>query len=503
MIGLGVGIDYSLFILTRYRARASQGMQRDEAIARSVATAGSAVVFAGGTVTIALCSLALAGLPLVSALGYSAAVAVVVAVLAAITLLPAILAMLGSRIESLRVPLPKRASHDAEPHGWRRWATGVSGRPLPAVAFAVIVLALLALPVRQLQLGQADNGQLPKSTQTRQAYDLLTEGFGPGVNGPLLIAVELGSPAKPAEQAPVPGQSQAEAAELTSPASDPRLTGLESAIAKTKNVKEVSPAQVDKQGTAAVFTVIPATKPSGDSTETLVRDLRDTVIPKETKGQDVKAYVGGQTAAYIDLADRISDKLPSVIAIVVALSFVLLMLAFRSILVPTTAAIMNLLSVGAAYGIVTFVFQKGNGAELIGLEGATPIVSYVPLLMFAILFGLSMDYQVFLVGRVHEVNLDVQDNRKAVIEGLATSGRVITAAALIMVSVFMSFVLNGDPIVKQFGLGMAAAIAVDATIVRCLLVPAVMVLLGSANWWLPGWLDRLLPHIGLEEESVN
>jgi putative drug exporter of the RND superfamily len=533
MIGLGVGIDYSLFIITRYRARAAEGMERGEAIARSVATAGSAVVFAGGTVVIALCSLALANIPLVSALGYSAAVAVLVAVLASTTLLPAVLAMLGPRIESLAIPLPKSAAHDAEPHGWRRWAGEVARRPWPAAILAVAILALLAIPVLQLQLGQADNGQQPTSTQIRQAYDLLDEGFGPGVNGPFLIAVKLSPPAAPdqkklsqvqqqqaelnqeiqgyqaAGQAPPASLTQqqqqlaAEQQQLSSPASDPRLTSLEGDISKADGVKSVSPARVDKQGTAAVFTVIPTTAPSADSTEKLVRRLRDTVIPDATKGENVQAYVGGQTAGYIDLADRISDKLPSVIAIVVALSFLLLMLAFRSLLVPATAAVMNLLSVGAAYGIVTFVFQEGHGATLIGLEGSTPIVSYVPLLMFAILFGLSMDYQVFLVGRVSEVYQARPDNRHAVIEGLATSGRVITSAALIMVSVFLSFVLNGDPIVKEFGVGMAAAIAVDATVVRCLLVPAVMVLIGRGNWWLPGWLDRWLPHIGLEEESFE
>ncbi|MSO42499.1 MAG: MMPL family transporter [Solirubrobacterales bacterium] len=483
MIGLGVGIDYSLFIITRYRARALEGMERHEALARSVATAGSTVVFAGGTVVIALLSLALTGIPLVSALGYSAAVAVFIAVLAAITLLPSVLAMLGPKIEALRVPLPRRAAHDAEPHGWRRWANGVAERPWPAIAVALVLLVALAIPVLNLQLGQQDNGQLPESTQSRQSYDLLSEGFGPGANGPLLVAVQLGSAAK-------------------SGPNDPRLTGLEGAVAKTDGVKSVTPAKLDQAQTAAVFTVIPDTAPSADSTEKLVRKLRDTVIPDATKGEDVQAYVGGQTARYIDLADRISDKLPSVIAIVVALSILVLMLAFRSILVPLTSGLMNLLSVAAAYGIVTFVFQEGHGAALIGLEGPTPIVSYVPLLMFAILFGLSMDYQVFLVGRVSECYQDNPDNRKAVVEGLATSGRVITSAALIMVSVFLSFVLSGDPVVKQFGVGMAAAIAVDATIVRCLLVPAVMEVLGKANWWLPGWLDRLLPHIGLEEEML-
>ena len=263
----------------------------------------------------------------------------------------------------------------------------------------------------------------------------------------------------------------------------------------------MSPVDVDKSGTAAVFSAIPTTAPSAEATSNLIRDLRDTVIPGAVKGTQVTAYVGGTTAGYIDLADRIGDKLPSVILIVVALSFVLLMTAFRSILVPITAALMNLLSVAASYGVLTAVFEKGWGASLIGLGHPIPIVSFVPLLMFAILFGLSMDYQVFLVSRIDELYKKTGDNLNSVVDGLASSARVITSAAMIMVSVFLSFVINGDPTVKQFGVGLAVAIAVDATIVRCLLVPAVMVKLGKANWWFPAWLDRVLPRVGLESEE--
>jgi putative drug exporter of the RND superfamily len=548
MLGLGVGIDYALFIVTRHRGFIEQGHPAEEAAARAVATAGGAVVFAGGTVVIALCSLAVARIPIVSALGYSAAIVVLIAVITATTLLPALLAALGTRINSLRVPFLRTPPHDHRPHGWARWARGVGKRATGAMVLGVAILLVVAIPVLNLQFGQQDNGQLPKSTTTRQAYDLLTKGFGPGVNGPFLIAVDFkGSPAhsdnkqlnqveeqqKQAQQAAIdqtaqqleaqgvpPDEAQSEAEQqvasqpptkkenqasqqeafLKTSASDPRLVKLENKIGKTKGVKNVSPAKVDKSGDTAVFTVTPTTSPSADATEALVRTLRSPVIPEALKGTTLAAYVGGQTAGYIDLGDRISERLELVIATVIVLSFLLLLIAFRSIVVPLTAALMNLLSVGAAYGILTFVFQEGHGAKLIGLSGPIPIVSYVPLLMFAILFGLSMDYQVFLLTRVQEYYRKTKDNREAVIDGLAVSARVITSAALIMVCVYTSFILNGDPTVKQFGLGLAAAIAVDATVVRCLLVPAVMVLLGRANWWLPRWAERL-PHIGIEGEE--
>jgi RND superfamily putative drug exporter len=482
MLGLGVGIDYALFIVTRHRGFMEQGHDVAESAARAVATAGGAVLFAGGTVVIALVSLAVAKIPLVSALGYSAAVVVLIAVCAAITLLPAVLAILGRRIDSLRVPFLRQPAHDDRPHGWARWARAVGRRPWLAGGGAVLVLAALALPVLNLQLGQQDNGQMPKSTTTRQAYDLLTKGFGPGINGPFLIAVDFGKqPASSPE--------------------DKRLLTLEQTIGKTNGVAAVSPATLDESGGTAVFSVIPTTAPSGAATEDLVRKLRDSVIPGAVQGTTLNAYVGGQTAAYIDLADRISEKLPLVIAVVLLLSFLLLTIAFHSVVVPLTAGLMNLLSVGAAYGVLTFVFQEGHGASLIGLPGASPIVSFVPLLMFAILFGLSMDYQVFLLSRMQEHYRKTGDNHEAVVDGLAVSARVITSAALIMVAVYTSFILNGDPTVKQFGLGLAAAVAIDATIVRCLLVPATMVLLGDRNWWMPKWLDRIVPRVGIEGDE--
>jgi RND superfamily putative drug exporter len=542
MIGLGVGIDYALFIVTRHKQQLKAGMEMDESIARATATSGGAVVFAGFTVVIALCSLGIAGIPLVTALGFTAAIAVVVAVLAATTLLPAMLGALGPRIDSLRVQRGRNHPDDHEPHGWLRWAEGVSRRPWPSVIVSVLVLIALALPLRDLTLGQSDNGAMPKSTQVRKAYDGLTKGFGVGTNGPLLIAVSAGSPLKPdkAQLDKVEGQEQklkaqqqqivaeGEAAGLSSqeaqaqaqqqtasqqqkltvdrkkasnPASDPQLTKLENQIARTPDVQSVSPPTLDKRGTAAVFTAIAKSAPSSDRTVDLVNDLRDSVIPKALKGSDLTAYVGGQTAGYIDLADRISDKLPSMIAIVVGLSFLVLLLAFRSLLVPVKAAAMNLLSVAAAYGVVTAVFQKGWGAELIGLDHAIPIVSFVPLLMFAILFGLSMDYEVFLMSQVSEHYRQSGEPSKAVVDGLANTGRVITSAALIMVCVFASFVLNGNPVVKEFGVGLAVAIAIDSTLVRCLLVPAVMVLLRGRAWWMPGLLERTVPHISIEDDS--
>ena len=551
MIGLGVGIDYALFIVTRHRRGLHDGLDPDESVARACATSGSAVAFAGGTVVIALMSLRFADIPIVSALGYSAAIVVVVAVSVALTLLPTLLSLLGHRIESLPIGrLHKPEQRDHKSAFFERMARFVGRHPWSSGVVAVIIMIALALPALDMRLGQQDYGQFPESTTVRQAYDTLEEGFGPGVNGPFLIAVRFEPPAhndqkqldqleqqqkqqqqQATEQAneiaqqlvaegvpPDEAQQQAEAEVqpsqkqeqqydqqkqyLQSTASDPDLVHLEKQIGKAQGVKSVSQAKVSGNGKAAVFSAIPTTGPSAEATSDLVGRLRDDVIPPATKGTALTAYVGGSTAAYVDLADVIGDKLPQVIITVVALSFLLLVVAFRSILVPLTSAAMNLLSVAAAYGVLTAVFEKGWGVELIGLDHPIPIVSFVPLLMFAILFGLSMDYQVFLVSRIGERYLELdRDNHEAVVEGLATSARVITSAALIMVVVFSSFVLNGNPTVKQFGIGMAAAIAIDATVVRCLLVPSVMMLLGRSNWWLPGWMEKIIPRVGLETED--
>jgi putative drug exporter of the RND superfamily len=479
MIGLGVGIDYALFIVTRHKLQLADGMEVQESVARATATAGGAVVFAGFTVVIALCSLAAAGIPLVTTLGFTAAIAVVVAVLAAATLLPAMLGALGPRINSLRVQFGKTHPDEAEPHGWRRWARGVADRPWRSALAALAVLIVLAIPLLQLELGQNDLSALPKSTTARQAYDGLTRGFGPGVNGPLLIASEFESPAEAKKVLPI----------------------LEQKINAGHDVAGVSEPTLDKAGTVAVFTVISNSAPWADETVTLVEGLRDETIPAALTGTKAQSFVGGQTAGYIDLATQIGDKLPLMIGIVVGLSFIVLLLAFRSLLVPIKAAAMNLISVAAAYGVVTAVFQLGWGSSLIGLDHPIPIVSFVPLLMFAILFGLSMDYEVFLLTQMREHYRQTGDEKEAVIEGLANTGRVITSAAAIMVCVFTSFVLNGNPIVKEFGVGLAVAIAIDSTLVRCLLVPAIMVLLGKRAWWMPRWLARVVPHISIEGEE--
>jgi putative drug exporter of the RND superfamily len=550
MIGLGVGIDYALFIITRHQEQRRAGMDTYESIARSTATSGGAVVFAGTTVMVALLSLAVVGIPLVTTLGYTSAIVVLVAVAASITLLPAILGMVGDRIDRLALP-HRRKPKDDHPHGWERWARFVARRPLPCALVALVVLIALAVPTLDLYLGQQDNGALPTSTEARNAYDGMTAAFGVGANGPLLVSVDMSKqPAEPdqskldqlnkqesdqkaqanqkaqaqeqsleAKGVP-PAQAQAQVQpqldkhlkeisdkaasqrkELDQNASDPRLSKLRTDIEHAGDVKKVTPPLVNKEGTAAVLNVTPATAPSDEKTEQLVRRLRDDTIPAATKGANMTADVGGTTAGYIDLADEISGGLVLTIAVVVGLSFLLLLLAFRSIVIPLTAGLMNLVSIGAAFGVVTAVFEKGWGVNIVGLDSEVAIVSFVPLMMFAILFGLSMDYEVFLMTHIKEAWERTQDNRRAVIHGVAHTGRVITSAALIMVSVFFAFVINGDPTVKQFGVGMGVAVAVDATIVRCLLVPAVMTLLGRANWWFPHWLDRIVPNFSIEGDE--
>ncbi|HEV3320725.1 MAG TPA: MMPL family transporter [Solirubrobacteraceae bacterium] len=481
MIGLGVGIDYALFIVTRHFRGLGDGLDYDESIARAAATSGGAVFFAGSTVTIALVSLAVAGIPLVTTMGLMAGIAVVVAALAALTLLPAALAIAGPRINALRVRRPHRDLRPeaaTEQGAWAKWARVIARHPMIAGLAALAILIPLMIPLLSLQLGQQDTAALSTSTTARQAYDLLSKSFGPGVNGPLIVAVSLGSPAKNAE--------------------DPRLRTLQHDVATTPGVAAVTQVQVSSTGSTAYFNAIAATGPAEKATEELVERLRSSTIPKAEQGTNMHTDVGGSTAGYVDLAARISDKLPLQILVVIALSFVLLILAFRTVVIPAQAAIMNLLSIAAAYGVLTAIFQYGWLSGVIGLEGPVPVVSYVPLFMFAVLFGLSMDYEVFLVSQIEEHVNSGQDNRESVVSGLVTSARVITSAAFIMVFVFGSFVLNGDPTVKQFGVGLAVAVILDATVVRCLLVPALMLLMGRVNWWMPGWLGRIVPHTSIE-----
>ncbi len=545
MIGLGVGIDYALFIVTRHIRGLQDGLEMNESIARAVATSGGAVFFAGCTVTIALVSLAVAGIPLVTTMGLMAAVAVVVAVAAALTLLPAFLAILGPHINSLRIHHPPTAE-EAKKGLWAKLANDIAKRPVVTGLAALAILLPLSIPLLSLTLGQQDVAAFSSSTTARQAYDLIANKFGPGVNGPLLIAVKLGSPAQPASGSsssssassgkggsssassskntsgsngasgssssksassssgakPSSGTSSSSSSSSSSQsdprATDPRLQTLQKDVSKTAGVSTVSPMVIDKAGTTAYFSAVPKYNPASNDTTKIVDSLRHTAVPNAEKGTNMRAYVGGTTAAYEDLAAKISSKLPLQILVVIALSFILLIVAFRTAIVPAQAAVMNLLSIGASYGVLTAIFQYGWLSSIMGLSGAVPIVSYVPLFMFAILFGLSMDYEVFLVSQIEEHVHEGEDNRTSVISGLVTSARVITAAAAIMVFVFGSFLLNGNPTVKEFGVGLAVAVILDATVVRCLLVPALMILMGKANWWMPRWLDRAVPQFSIE-----
>ena len=490
MIGLGVGIDYALFILSRHRDNLEAGVPNEESIGRTNATAGQAVVVAGGTVVVAILGLQLAGIPFVAALGYSASIVVAVAVLVAITLLPALLGFAGPRVlakshrraahhaaESIEAGVVTDAETDGGHSGWVRWAHWVAYHPWRSATAATVVLLTLSIPVLDMRLGQADAGTDPTSTTHRQAYDLLADGFGDGFNGPLLLTIDLGD------------------------SSDPTvLDQIAADVDADPGVAAISSPEINRAGDTAIITAIPTTKPQDQATSDLVHRLRETTLPNATADSDATALVGGPTAGFIDQSDKISARLPWFIAAVVSLSFLLLMIVFRSILVPLKAALLNLLSIGAAYGVVVAVFQWGWGRSLIGLDEAVPIASFVPMMMFAILFGLSMDYEVFILSRIREEYHRGHSNIDSVVEGLGATAKVITAAALIMISVFLGFVASGDPVVKMMGVGLATAVAVDATIVRMILVPSTMALVGDPNWWLPKWLDRILPRLDIEGE---
>ncbi|MFE5539093.1 MMPL family transporter [Streptomyces sp. NPDC056492] len=482
MIGLGVGIDYSLFCLTRFRELLATGVLIEDAAALTIGASGKSVAFAGTAVIAALAGLALGGLPLLRALALAPGIAVLVAMAATLTLLPALLALLGRRLapEAPAPPAPGAADSPQAPpaRGWARIARHVADRPWRYLLAGLAFFALPALAAAQLSFGQLDGGDKSPGTAGRTAYDRLASAFGPGVNGPLQVTDTLAKPA-------------------SGPA-DPAVTAMGRALKDTSGVAAVGPVQLSRDGRTVRWQVTPTTAPGDPGTAALVDRLRTDTLPDVTRGTGQAAHVGGLPAIQLDLNDRLAQRLPAVIGVVLAIAGLLLLLAFRSPLVAVKAAVLNLLSVAAAYGVLTALFQWGWGAALLGLGGPVPIPGYVPLLMFAVLFGLSMDYEVFLLSAVREAWLASGDNRGAVITGLARTGRIITSAALIMVCVFLGYLLWDDPVVKMFGIGLATAVALDATVVRGLLVPTTMVLLGKANWWLPRWLDRLLPQMHIE-----
>jgi RND superfamily putative drug exporter len=477
LIGIGVGIDYSLLVLTRFRAAMRAGKDRHDAVVEAVSTAGRSVLIAGSTVVIAVLGLFLTGLPYMYGVAISASLAVLVVMLASITLLPALLSYLGPKVDRLRIPflgrrLEKEGSSDSPA---ARWSHAVQRRPWTAAIVATAVLLALAAPALGMRLGFPDAGNDKPGTMTRQAYDLISEGFGPGANGPLVIAAEL----------PDPGARAA-------------VNNLTTQLREDPGVAYVAPPRFNSQGTAALFTVIPTTSPQDAATTDLVDRLRHTVIPDALEGSGVVTRLGGVTPALEDQSKYITGRMPLFIIGVVGLSFLLLLFAFHSPLISLKAAVMNLLSVSAAYGVMTLVAKGGAVGELIGIDHEVPIAPFMPVMMFAILFGLSMDYEVFLVSRIREEYLKDHDTRRAVADGLAKTARVITAAAAIMVVVFLAFVASPEVFLKLFGIGLAAAIFLDATVVRMVLVPAVMQLLGSRNWWCPDWLKRVLPEIEVE-----
>jgi RND superfamily putative drug exporter len=475
MIGIGVGIDYALFVVTRYRQGLQAGQSPEESVVTAIDTSGRAVLFAGMTVIIALLGMLAIGLSFISGLGIGAAAVVAVTVAAALTLLPAVLGFVGSNIDKWRLPWMHDDGDGTHETVWHRWSRFVQHHAWAVTTVGLAIVLLLAVPVLSMRLGFDDAGNDPSGSQTREAYDLLSRGFGPGFNGPFLLAIQL----------PPGGGSAA-------------VDQLHSAVAATPGVASVSPVVTNPDGTTAVMRVYPTTAPQDEATSSLLHDLRHDVIPTATAGSGVKVYVGGFSALTDDFSNLLGQRLPLFIAVVILLSFLLLMTVFRSILVPLKAAVMNLLSLGAAYGVIVAIFQWGWGSSIIGLGKPGPIQAFIPIMMFAILFGLSMDYEVFLLSRIREEWLRTGDNGQAVADGLSATARVITAAAAIMCTFFLSFVLGDQIVIKLFGIGFASAIFIDATLIRLVIVPSTMELLGDANWWLPGWLDRILPHLDVE-----
>jgi RND superfamily putative drug exporter len=479
MLGLGVGIDYALFILSRHRQNLAAGQSVPVAIGRANATAGLSVLFAGVTVIVAILGLKVSGIPMMTMMGYGSAIMVAVVMLASITLLPAMLGVVKHRVNSARVPFVKPKPADNPDAASARWAARVVASPVRYGGAAALLLALLAIPVFSMHLGFADAGNDAPSSTTRKAYDLMADGYGPGTNGPLQVVLDT-------EGTPIP---------------DALVDRVETDLAAQPGVASVGSPVTNKDKDIALLVVTPTTSPQDARTGELLSHLREDTIPAAIGQSDVEASVTGSTALTVDVSSRLQQRMPWFLGAVIGLSFLVLMVVFRSVLVPLKAAALNVLGVAAAYGVVVAVFQWGWGADLIGVHESVPIMPLAPMLMFAILFGLSMDYEVFLMSRVREQYRKHFDPRRAVVEGVGSTARVITSAALIMISVFASFILDVDTTTKMFGVGLAVAVFLDVTLVRMVLVPAAMSLLGHRAWWLPAWLDRRLPTIDIEGGS--